>query len=123
MDGLALDHALVLKGFDAQLYEEMKSSVIQVRIKNDGEFSKDSKVVPIQIFKGLIEHVNRTVSEVGDAILEGEIGIVPCKLKGSNSCSFCDYQTICQFDTSFEGNAYRKIKEYSNDDIFQILKE
>jgi len=122
LDGVSLDDVRVLKNIDSELFDKNASNVIQVRIKNDGCFTKDSKVLPLDAFENMIKHVKTTVKQIGDELLEGIIDISPCKADGFVSCQFCEYKALCQFDTQFRDNTYRKIKSYTNEAIVEKLK-
>ena len=54
--------------------------------------------------------------------LKGKIDINPYR-KGQNKtpCSYCSYKTVCQFDSSIDGNKYRFIKKTSKDEIVSQL--
>ncbi len=122
LDGISLDDVKVLKHLDADLFDNSVSNVIQVKIKADGAFTKDSKIMPLEAFEGMIRHVEETIKTIGDELLEGKIDVSPCKTDGYVSCQFCDYKALCQFDRHFEGNAYRRIKKLGNDEVIEKLK-
>ncbi len=122
LDGISLDDVKVLKQLDSKLFEKSVSNVIQVKIKADGAFSKDSKIMPLEAFEGMIKHVEETIKTIGNELLEGKIDVAPCKTDGFVSCQFCDYKALCQFDRHFEGNAYRRIKALGNDEVIEKLK-
>ena len=122
MDGFSLESAKVLKSLDTELYEKNHSNVIQVKLKVDGDFTKDSKVMPLEAFEGMLEHVNETISTIGAELLDGKIDISPCKSDGFVSCQYCDFKAICQFDKRFEGNKYRNFKSYSHVEIIERFK-
>ena len=123
LDGISLEDVRVLKHIDSELFENNTSNVIQVRIKNDGNFTKDSKLLPLDAFEGMINHVKTTIKDIGDALLDGKIDIAPCKTENFISCQYCDYKALCQFDSHFHGNVYRKIQALSNEMIVEKLKE
>ena len=123
LDGIVVDDVKVLERFDAELFNTGKSNVIQVKLKQDGSFSKESKLVSESDFDLLIGHVKKTVTHIGDAVMEGHIDISPCKINQYVSCQFCDFKALCQFDKQFSGNQYRKIKPLKNDEVILKLKE
>jgi ATP-dependent helicase/nuclease subunit B len=122
LDGISLEDVKVLKHLDADLFDHNVSNVIQVKIKSDGAFSKDSKIMPIEAFEGMIKHVEETIRTIGDELLEGKIDVSPCKTDGFVSCQYCDFKSLCQFDRHFKGNAYRTIKSLSNEEVIEKLK-
>jgi len=122
LDGVSLDDIKVLKNLDTGLIDNQSSKVIQVKIKVDGTFSKDSKIMPLDAFEGLIQHVKKSIHTIGDALLEGKIDVSPCKTDGFVSCQYCDFKALCQFDRHFEGNAYRRIQTLDNETVIEKLK-
>lgn len=123
LDGIVLDNVKVLESFDSELFNTGKSNVIQVKLKQDGTYSKESKLISESDFELLIDHVKKTVTHIGDALMEGHIDISPCKINQYVSCQFCDFKALCQFDKQFSGNQYRKIKPLKNDEVILKLKE
>lgn len=122
MDGFSLESAKVLRSLDTSLYENKISNVIQVKLKVDGDFTKDSKVMPLEAFEGMVDHVNETIRTIGAELLQGKIDISPCKSDGFVSCRYCDFNAICQFDKRFNGNTYRNLKSYSHTEVIERFK-
>lgn len=121
LDGFALEETNVLSHIDRLLFDNGSSEVIGVKIKNDGLFTKDSKVMSLEAFEGLMDHVREKIKSIGDALAVGEVQIAPCKIKNFISCQFCDYKSICQFDPHFKGNRYRTLKTYSNEEVLNKI--
>ena len=86
------------------------SSIIPAAIKNDGEFYENrTKGLTEDAFNDLIEMVYKKCSDMTKSILEGNINIDPYKKSdGKIPCTYCEYISICQFDSSL-GNKYRLI--------------
>lgn len=55
-------------------------------------------------------------------MLSGEIRIAPYKHKDGTSCDFCDYSTICQFDSTIKDNKYKNLNNKSNEEIIKMMK-
>ena len=45
------------------------------------------------------------------------------KNKDKNSCEFCEYSSVCQFDSSLKDNNYKIINKKSDDEIIKMMKE
>lgn len=123
LDGLVVDDVNVLKNLDESLYENNQSQVVQIKIKNDGSFTKDSKIIPLESFYDMIHWVKKTIVEVGDELIEGRIDIKPCQTGTLKSCDYCDYNALCQFDIHFESNRFRILKSYSNEEVLLKLSD
>ena len=124
--------ALKLKGFvleDKDIVEKIdknigtSSNIIPVRIKNDGDFYSDAKVLTEEEFEDLLYFAKDKVNELSEEILKGEFLINPFKKKDLTPCKYCDYISICQFDEGL-GNKYRGIKDIKKSEFFnEVLKK
>lgn len=122
LDGVVLDDVKVIKSLDADLFDQQVSEVIQVKLKADGDYTKDSKLMPLDTFNDMMQHVKQTIKTIGDSLLEGVIDILPCKTDGFVSCQFCAYSALCQFDRRLPDNVYKRIESISNDEVYQRIK-
>ena len=123
LDGIALEEPIILEKMDRTLMEDNKSVVMKVSYKKDGAFTKDSKVLPLDTFYHMIDHVQEKIQEIGQSLLEGEIRPLPCQTEGRIACNSCEYQSFCQFDPKFEGNSYRVLPKMDQDSIIEKVKE
>jgi len=81
-------------------------------------------VVTFEQLALLTEHIETIITDTGNAILEGKIGIEPCQLKNFTGCSYCKYQAICQLDTSENANAYyRRLAPLKRENIWALLEK
>ena len=60
-----------------------------------------------------IKNAKETIKDICEDMLDGNISIAPYKNKDKNSCEFCEYSSVCQFDSSLKDNNY---KIYKNDE-------
>jgi ATP-dependent helicase/nuclease subunit B len=37
------------------------------------------------------------------------------------ACAYCGYLSICQFDTSLEGNSYRNLHDKKDEEVWELL--
>ena len=98
------------------------SSIIPVAIKNNGEFyDSRTKALTEEAFNNLIDMVYEKCSDMTKSILEGNINIDPYKKSdGKTPCTYCEYISICQFDSSL-GNKFRLIGK-NHPDFEQTLQ-
>jgi ATP-dependent helicase/nuclease subunit B len=120
LDGVSLDDENVLGALDFELFERQSSSVVQVKIKKDGDYTKDSKVLSKDSFNDLMAHVDEKIEEIGEAILSGDISVSPCRLAYGLSCQTCDYNGICQFD---EKQDYQKIRKFEKLSVLEMTEK
>jgi len=123
MDGLVLKDVKIAKSMDNNLEEGNNSSIIPVSLKKDRDFSKFSSVLDTEDIQHLIKHVRKLIIEIAEEILKGNIKVNPCKVDNRTPCQYCKYNSICQFDRSFENNNYRIMKKLKDDEIIERLKK
>ncbi len=123
LDGIILKDINIVKSMDRDIEETNNSSIIPVSINKDGSFSKSSSVLDKEDMNLLIKHVKGLISEIAEEILKGKIKIEPCKIDKRVSCTYCEFSTICQFETSFEDNKYRNIKKLKDDDVMLRIRQ
>ena len=46
------------------------------------------------------------MTEIGKKIIGGQIDMLPQKGEHASPCNYCDYKSICRFETGLGGNAY-----------------
>jgi helicase-exonuclease AddAB, AddB subunit len=122
MNGLLLDDPDIIREMDNEI--EKSSDIIPATIKKDGTLSKSqSSVATLEQFQLLRKYVRDTIANLCEEILEGNISLSPCKNKTKDSCKYCVYSAICQFDTSMKGNKYRIMKDKTEEDIWKEIEQ
>lgn len=121
MNGLLLNNVDIIRDMDSEI--EGSSDIIPAAVKKDGELSKNSSVATMEQFNMLRKYVRVTMAELCEKILEGNIDISPYKQENKKGCDFCIYSSICEFDTSVNGNGYNLLKKKSADDIWKEIEE
>lgn len=126
----AIEKALKMKGLllaDENIIREMDneidgdSTVVPARINKDGSIGK-SQVATLEQFKALRDHIINLIKKSCSDMLKGNIKIRPYKKKEGTPCSYCMYSPICGFDTSFEDNKYKILKEKKDDEVWKLLE-
>ncbi|MDU5107554.1 helicase-exonuclease AddAB subunit AddB [Clostridium sp.] len=121
MSGLLLKDISVVKAMDSDI-ESAYSLIIPAAIKKDGNFTATSSVVTEEQFDILRKYVNDKMAELCEEMLSGDIKIVPCKNNNTPYCDYCDYSSVCQFDTSIENNKYKIVLKKSNEEAWKLIK-
>ncbi|TQE91387.1 helicase-exonuclease AddAB subunit AddB [Ureibacillus terrenus] len=122
MRGLLAEDQEAVLAMDERLEEDGKSIIIPVSLKKNGEFYKNSKVVPHDAMKDLRLFVRKKHQEAGESILSGDTSIRPYKLKQRTACDYCEFKSVCQFDP-MEGEFLRLQPDSSENVIEKIRKE
>lgn len=122
LEGLAVADADVLKQLDESLESTGQSSIVSVQLNEDDSFKKTSKVVEAEDFNEIIKHVKVKISEIGSAIMGGQINIEPINTGTRKACDYCPYKGLCQFDQKICGNEFKRIKKYKDNEVLDIIK-
>ena len=120
LDGIVNEDPQMIEAMDETFTD--KSDVIPVSRTKSGELSKTSKAYSTEQFAKISAYVNHVIEELGRRMLAGEIDVNPYELKGSTACTWCNYRSICGFDTHMSGCGYRKLRQIKSDeDIFAAM--
>lgn len=122
MQGLIVADVDIIKMMDTTL-ESGNSDIIPAGLKADGSISaRNSSVINKEDFENLQKQVNKIIRQISRSILKGDIDIKPYKYNKTTGCDYCEFKTICMFDTSFKNNEYNYIKQQSKEEILDKLK-
>lgn len=120
MKGLVLSDIKVIKSMDSDF--DKTSLIIPVSVKKDGTLSEKSSAVSIDDFNLLKKHVNKKIAGFCEDMLKGVIDIKPCIESKKSACEFCSFLSVCGFDTSIQDNRYKILRNYSNKDVLEKIK-
>lgn len=125
LKGYIVEDSEIIENMDNEIQTNKKSDVIPVSLNKDGSTSKSSKTLTFKEFKAILSKTDDVAKDIAEKILDGNIDIMPYrKDSGNTPCSYCDYTGVCQFDSSVDGNNYRRIKKLKKDEILlEILNE
>ncbi len=107
LKGFVINEENVIRAMDEDF--EVESQVIPVKIAKDETFKAAAKgrLFTKEEFTELCEAVDTQVQRICGEITDGAIDIAPRRAdKNSSACTFCDYRSICLFDTGFKGCRY-----------------
>ena len=79
------------------------------KVKSTGEFDV------------MCRYTNHVMAETGRNIGDGQFPIKPYQLNGLRPCTYCDYRTVCRFDSS--RNRYNYLSRLSENDALERMKE
>ena len=119
LDGLVLAKERAIRLQDKEFVG--KSAVIPVSEK-DGVIQMDkSQTAGRQQFEALTEHVKQKMVEFGKGIADGEIPVNPYRLKGRSACDYCEFSSVCGFDTRLPGCRYRQLRVMDDKAVWEKL--
>lgn len=102
---------------------EKTSDVIPVAKNKDGSYSRASSVAAGEQFEQLSRFVTEKMKEIGCSILAGEADAAPYERKGQTACDYCPFGAICLFDRKVPGTRYRRLREWTPQEIWEFLQE
>ncbi|MBS5522100.1 MAG: helicase-exonuclease AddAB subunit AddB [Clostridiales bacterium] len=97
----------VIRLFDREFTKD--SPVIPVSLTASGALSKRSSVATLKQFDDLGRFAAGKVETLGKEILSGNIGIHPYMKGNKKACTYCLFQSICEFDERIDGFSYRRL--------------
>lgn len=124
MNGLVLADVNIIKAMDTSL-ETGKSNKIPVTLNNNGEINfTRSKTVTREEFENLQKYTNKIIKQISKQILTGDISLKPyyTQKEKRTPCQFCNYKSICQFNSKFKNNNYRYISNRKKQEILQEMQ-
>lgn len=123
MKGLILADVKVIKMQDNKI-QSGTSNIIPAGITKDGNINqKNTNGVNSEDFKVLQKYIPVIIKQIAKEMLSGNIELKPYNKKGRTPCEYCEYKSICGFDTKFKENKYNYIDNLSNDEIIKKMKE
>ena len=100
-----------------------KSLVVPVERKKDGSFSAHSSIIAKEDYEIVSAFVDHKIRQFGRQILNGDMEINPCEQSGRESCTFCVYKGICDFESGIPGYRERVLKSLPEDELLARMQE
>lgn len=118
MDGLMVDDEGVIRAIAGDIYdadgkplESSSSKVVKLKRKKDGDLDAYSKkrLMSDAQFGELQNTVDMLATKICNDIVQGRIDLSPVKKSEYTQCKYCNFKSVCRFDTVFPGCRYRII--------------
>ena len=124
MNGMLIKDIDILSYMDKALeLPGGKSKIIKAaRNKKDGSVSKSTSGVTDEQFETIRAYIKKSIKDLCTDMMSGNIKIEPKKSKDKDSCRFCSYSSICQFDTALKNNCYKVIPNRTSDDVIKMME-
>jgi len=121
MKGLILADVKIIKMNDNTLTSG-SSKLVPAAITASGTVNeKWTNGVDKEEFKILQDYIDYIIKQISKEILSGKIDIKPYNKKGKTPCEYCEYRTICGFNSQEKNNTYNYIDKKSKDDIIKKM--
>lgn len=122
MKGLLTADTTIVRMMDNEL-ETGYSQILPVAVKKDDSFYSNASVISMEEWNILRQYVRNKMKQIGEQIQDGVVSIEPYQLGDRTPCQYCDYRSVCQFDSAFDGNQYRRLDRHDGDELWKVLKE
>lgn len=123
MKGLILADVKIIKMNDNTL-DTGSSKLVPAAITQSGAVNeKWTNGVNKEEFKILQDYIDYIIKQIAKEILSGKIDLKPYNKNGKTPCEYCEYKTLCGFNTKQNNNRYHYIDKKSKDDIIRKMKE
>ncbi|MPM57196.1 ATP-dependent helicase/deoxyribonuclease subunit B [bioreactor metagenome] len=121
MSGLVCDEEEVIRALDDTFNNtegKMGSEIINVSRNRDGIIT--GSAVSRYKYDKLMEFAMNKAEKIGEGIADGDVSIKPVVNKGSSPCDYCEYVSVCCFD-SRTGNLKNKLQNLSSNDVWEKI--
>ena len=88
-----------------------------------GELKKTAKALDEQQFSALLRHARETAVEMADRLFGGQTDISPTREQSRTSCDFCEYRSICHFDTASPEAPFRTLPDMNMEQLRETLRQ
>ncbi|MGN0298691.1 MAG: PD-(D/E)XK nuclease family protein [Lachnospiraceae bacterium] len=96
---------------------EEKSKVIDKLGSRNPELAEEGDL------KRMCQYALDKATEIGSDLVRGEINVLPYEYKNKRPCSYCEFRGVCGFDSAINGYRYRRLKNFTPDELWDILKD
>ncbi len=108
MNGAMINDENVIRGIAGEF--EKNSHIVSLRrTKNGYDDFKSNTLMDEVEFKDLQHQVDEKIKEICTDLLAGKNPSKPMKTEVRSACTFCQFKSICKFDTDFEDCNYEMI--------------
>ena len=115
MNGLVLAEDEVISGLDRTTVS------LPMAYTSTGLFRKGSSIASENEFALLDAYVKKKITDIREAILDGNAEVSPYEMGNRNACTYCPYQGTCGFDRKIPGYEFRRLKQFADDEIWKVF--
>lgn len=117
MSGLAIADDAIIQKLDSTTIS------LPLTYTTKGALRKGSSVADEKGFELLNSYVKKKISDIQTEILNGNADTAPYEMAGKNACTYCPYQGTCGFDKKIPGYEFRRLKQFSDDEIWKVFAQ
>ena len=116
-NGLVLAEDEVISGLDRTTVS------LPMSYTSTGLFRKGSSIASENEFALLDAYVKEKITDIREAILDGNAEVSPYEMGNRNACTYCPYQGTCGFDRKIPGYEFRRLKQFADDEIWKAFEK
>ena len=110
----------VYRNMDTDL--EKESEVIPLSLTNKNVPKKSPTVMPRENIELIGDYTNMKARQIAEEIFSGRITVEPTKISDSDSCTYCEYNSICKITSRIPGLKSRTVKKMDNEELFEAME-
>ena len=124
MKGLILADIDIAKKMDTTLAKG-NSNIIPAYIDKEGNLSNRSSNISRSQFENLQKYTQILIKKIANEILSGNIELKPYyKVNtGKTPCEYCDYRSICNFNSGLCKNSYQYIPNFNKEYLLEKINK
>jgi len=122
MKGLLINNEQVVRKMDTTL-DYGYSQIVPAAIGKSGNFYRNARVASPEVFNILREYMDELIKQAGILMTTGDVRLNPYEHRGRSACTFCPFDSVCQFDPTLENHNFRRLVDMKDDEILRKLQE
>lgn len=123
MNGLVLNDADVILGMESSGNGKFIPASLKQELDDNQRVSYSvtgrSSVASLEQFGILKRHIEKQLKEMAKSLKSGEAQAIPVNGLGYNPCDYCDYSSVCGFET---GSKTKSLYKIDKEDIYKKMR-
>lgn len=121
LQGLILDDVTVAKRMDTTL-DSGYSQIIPAAITKTGNFYSNVRVTSEEMFASLRAYIDQLIKQAGILMTTGDVQLNPYVYKNRTACTYCPFDSVCQFDPALKEHNFRRLVDIDEEEILKQLQ-
>ncbi len=108
LNGIMVEDPAVIRGIAGEF--DGYSDILPLRNTKDGvKATSENFLLSEEDFQKLQTQMDQQISKLCKELVSGKIAIQPKKTEKTSPCVYCQFKSVCRFDTAFDGCNYEVI--------------
>lgn len=119
LNGFILNDKSLIRHMDHNI--DKSSNLVNVKINDEG-LSTNKNALSLDEFNKLQHYSKKILTDISNEIMSGRIDVKPFwKSKISNGCMYCNFNSICKFNSKDKNCSYNIMRNLDNKQIFEQI--